>query len=206
MTDRLLQSSGSLLERRVSRRGALARFGLIATALSVAPLRFLMRPISAWAAITRDDCSSGSLCGDGYTEFCCTIREGRNSCPSYTYIGGWWKCTDYRGDRLCGDQHVRYYIDCNVKPGDHAPGGCRCAEGKCSNRSINCNQFRYGQCNTQIRGTTPIACRVITCANPATIPGFNCNPTLLTDNKTCGHDAPCLSDGNVAVLGASPGA
>ena len=205
MTDRLLQSSGSLLERRVSRRGALARFGLIATALSVAPVRFLMRPISAWAAITRDDCSSGSLCGDGYTEFCCTIQDGRNSCPSYTYIGGWWKCTSYRGNGLCGDQNVRYYIDCNVKPDEHAPG-CQCAEGKCSNRSINCNKFRYGQCNTQIRGTTVIACRVITCANPATISGFNCNPTQLTDNKTCGHDVPCLSDRNVAVLGASPGA
>ena len=206
MTERLLSESGTAIADRTSRRGLLARIGMAATALSVAPVRYLTRPISAEAAINPDSCPGGSLCGDGYTEFCCTINKGQNSCPSYTYIGGWWKCTRYKGSRLCGGQNVRYYLDCNVRPGDHAPGGCRCAEGKCSNRRINCNNFRYGQCNTQVKGTTPIACRVITCVNPASIPGFRCNGTYLEDNNTCGHDVPCLAEKKARILGKNPGA
>ena len=205
MTDKLLERSGSLIERRTSRRGLLSRFALAATAFSVAPVRYLTRPISAWAAIKPGDCA-GKLCGDGYTEFCCTINHGKNVCPSYTFIGGWWKCTRYKGSRLCGEQNVRYYLDCNIKPGRDAPGGCHCANDKCSNRATNCNKFRYGQCNTQIGKTTPIACRLITCVNPASIPGFNCNDTYLTDNNTCGHDVPCLEHSNSTIFGPNPGA
>jgi hypothetical protein len=205
MTGKLLERSGSLIERRTSRRGLLSRFALAATAFSVAPVRYLTRPISAWAAIKPGDCG-GRLCGDGYTEFCCTINHGKNVCPSYTFIGGWWKCTRYNGSRLCGEQNVRYYLDCSVKPGKDAPGGCHCANNSCSNRAINCNVFRYGQCNTQIPQTTPIACRLITCVNPASIPGLNCNDTYLTDNMTCGHDVPCLETSNSGILGPNPGA
>jgi hypothetical protein len=205
MTEKLVERSAAALERRTSRRGLLSRFALAATAFSVAPVRYLTRPISAWAAINPGDCK-GKLCGDGYTEFCCTINHGKNVCPSYTFIGGWWKCTRYKGSRLCGEQNVRYYLDCNVKPGRKAPGGCHCAGNKCSNRATNCNVFRYGQCNTQIGKTTPIACRLVTCVNPASIPGFNCNDTYLTDNNTCRHDVGCLDHDNSTIFGPNPGA
>ena len=205
MTEKLIRRSGSALERRTSRRGLLSRFALAATAMSVAPIRYLTRPISAWAAIGPGSCG-GRLCGDGYTEFCCTVHHGKNACPSFTFIGGWWKCTRYSGSRLCGEQNVRYYLDCNIKPGHGGHGGCHCANGSCSNRAINCNVFRYGQCNTQVPQTTPIHCRLITCVNPASIPGLNCNDTVLTDNNTCGHDVPCLKPSNAEILGPNPGA
>ena len=207
MSGRLLESSGRLLERRTSRRGLLARAGLVASAFAVAPLRYLLRPLDAWAVIRRpNDCPPSSLCGgDGYTEFCCTISGGRNSCPADTFVGGWWKCTRYRGNDLCGNQRVRYYVDCNVIPGRRGEP-CQCGAGKCSNRHVYCTKFRYGQCNTQIKGTTPIACRVITCVNPPTIPELRCNATYLEDDNTCSHNAPCLDYSKARVAGKNPGA
>jgi hypothetical protein len=189
-----------------SRRGFFARVALVGSALAVAPLRYLLRPESAWAVIRPGDCSSGSRCQDGWTEFCCSISHGHNACPSWSYIGGWWKCTNYRGNNLCGDEKVRYYIDCNVKPGESAPNGCHCAKGTCSERRVACNVFRYGQCNTQISGRTAVGCRVVVCTNPAHIPGFNCNRTYMQENAVCSQDAGCLDRNHTRVLGRNPGA
>src|SRR5207302_3900108 len=94
--ERLAASVGALLERRVSRRGALARAAVAGSAFAVAPARYLLRPGTAWAVIGPGNCSSG-LCTDGYTAFCCEIEQGRNRCPSGTYVAGWWKCTSYTG-------------------------------------------------------------------------------------------------------------
>ena len=57
---------------------------------------------------------------------------------------------------------------------------------------MDCNHFRYGQCNTQVSGTTEVACRLIVCQNPSQIPGFNCNSSLKVDDATCSHEAGCL--------------
>ncbi len=190
---------------RATRRGFLQRLALVGAAMSVGPLRYLVRPLDAWAVIGPGSCPPGSACADGWTEFCCSIHQGRNTCPSYSFMGGWWKCTYYPGSRLCGEQNVRYYIDCNLKPGYSAPGGCHCAGGSCSHRRVACNVFRYGQCNTQIGGTTPVVCRVVTCVNPATIPGYNCNATLMIENAVCGQDAGCLSESHEHVIGRNPG-
>jgi hypothetical protein len=205
VSERAAGAAASLLERRTSRRGLLSRVALVGSAFAVAPLRYLLRPVSAWAVIAPADCGAGNLCNDGFTEFCCSIAGGENSCPPGSYIAGWWKCTHYPGGRLCGDEGVRYYIDCNLKPGNHTPG-CHCANEDCGQRRVACNIFRYGQCNTQINGVTPILCRVVTCTNPATIPGFNCNPTYMQDDRTCGHDVGCLSERNVRILAPNPGA
>ena len=184
---------GALLERRLSRRGALARFTLSATALAVAPLRYLLRPTTAMAVVMGpSDCGPGDRCNDGYTAFCCEIDGGANICPETTYIAGWWKCTDYRGHGLCSGQGQRYYVDCNRIPGQVFPEGCHCAQGHCSHRRVDCNAFRYGQCNTQVVGATEVVCRVEVCEHPALVEGFNCNATLKLDDTTCGHDAGCL--------------
>jgi hypothetical protein len=191
---------------RTSRRDFLGRVALVGSALSVAPLRYLLRPQSAWAVIAPGKCPSGSRCADGWTEFCCSINHGRNTCPSWSYMAGWWKCTYYPGSNLCGAQNVRYYVDCNVKPGSHAPDGCHCAKGTCGKRRVACNVFRYGQCNTQVPGTTAVGCRVVTCVNPADIPGFNCNRTYMQENAVCRQEAGCLDKGHVRVLGKNPAA
>ena len=78
---------------------------------------FLLRPVSAQALVNCVNCNSGSRCCDGYTEFCCTINDGVNACPSNTFIGGWWKCTNNAGAGACHKEGVRFYIDCNIKPG-----------------------------------------------------------------------------------------
>jgi hypothetical protein len=183
---------GEVLERRTSRRGALSRAAVAGAAFAVAPVRYLVRPGSAWAVLRPADCPHGSKCTDGYTAFCCEVEAGNNTCPPNTYIAGWWKCTSYRGGGLCHGHGARYYVDCNRIPGTTFPGGCQCALGECARRRVDCNHFRYGQCNTQIVGTTEVVCRLVLCQNPATVPGMNCNATEMVDNRTCHHEADCL--------------
>ena len=190
---RLLRTAGRALESRTSRRGFLVRTATVGSALVVAPLRFLLKPQTALAAIVHPGSCAGGLCTNGWTEFCCTINDGQNVCPPYAFVGGWWKCTDYRGRQLCGDVGVRYYLDCNRLPGRSVPGGCHCANDDCSRYRVGCNVFRYGQCNVDIPEVTEVVCRVVVCEHPASIPELNCNATFKQDNRTCGHEAPCLT-------------
>ena len=192
MSEWLARALGGVIERRTSRRGLLARSALAGAALAVAPIRYLVRPETAWAVLTSADCSGDSLCSDGYSAFCCEIEHGHNRCPAGTYVGGWWKCTDYRGGGLCAEEGVRYYLDCNRVPGVRFPGGCQCANGDCSHRVVDCNLFRYGQCNTDVTISTEVVCRLVICQNPATVAGLNCNGTLMVNNAVCGQEGDCL--------------
>lgn len=191
IAQRLSTAVGGILERRFTRRSALSRAALAGSAFAVAPVRYLVRPGTAWAVIRPRDCRSG-LCLDGYTAFCCEIEQGMNRCPAGSYVAGWWKCTNYQGGGLCHDEGVRYYIDCNRIPGHVFGGGCQCAGGDCHRRRVDCNHFRYGQCNTQVNGRTEVVCRLIICQNPASVPGMNCNRTEMVDDNTCTHEAGCL--------------
>jgi hypothetical protein len=204
VTERLVERASTALEGRTSRRGLLARAALVGSALSVGPLRYLLHPTTAWAVIGPGSCSGG-LCTDGYTAFCCEINHGKNTCPPHTYTAGWWKCTAYSGKGLCSKENVRYYVDCNRKPGQHVPGGCHCAGNDCGKRRVDCNHFRYGQCNTQIHGTTEVVCRLMICQNPATVDGMNCNHTEMFDDNTCNHEAGCL-EGLAVPLNGGGGA
>jgi hypothetical protein len=199
-SDRVVAASAALLERRFSRRGLLVRLAAAGSALTVAPLRYLLYPVSAEAAISPDSCGSG-LCTDGYTAFCCEINHGHNSCPTGTFTGGWWMCTDYPGRKLCSEQGVRFYVDCNALPGDHYPGGCHCANGNCGERRVNCNVFRYGQCNAQIEGVTAVVCRMVVCENPSAFSELNCSASVAVDDAVCDHEAPCLEPGIPVTVG-----
>jgi hypothetical protein len=190
-TERIAAALGSMLERRTSRRGVIARAALVGSAFAVAPVRYLVRPVEAWAVITPGDCPGGA-CNDGYSAFCCEIEHGENVCPPNTYVGGWWMCTDYQGSGLCHQEGVRYYLDCNRTPGRVFPGGCQCANGDCGQRRIDCNHFRYGQCNPQVQGTTEVVCRLMICQNPATVRELGCNGTVMIDDNTCDQEAGCL--------------
>jgi hypothetical protein len=191
---------GLLLERRTSRRGVIARAAVAGSAFAVAPIRYLVRPQPAWAVIGPGNCSGGK-CTDGFSAFCCEIEHGLNHCPANTYVAGWWKCTAYRGHGLCHDAGVRYYVDCNRTPGRDFPGGCQCARGDCNRRRIDCNHFRYGQCNTQVPDQTEVVCRLVICQNPATVIGMNCNGTEMQDDNTCSHEAGCLEGLAVSLPG-----
>jgi hypothetical protein len=195
---RFVDSAAQKLAGKSSRRGFLGHAAVVGSALAVAPLRYLLHPQSAYAAIVRPwQCGSG-LCADGFTEFCCAINDGKNACPPNSYVAGWWKCTDYRGNSLCGDLGFRYYVDCNRVPGQQMTGGCQCANGDCGNRRTNCVMFRYGQCNTQVPVVTEVVCRVVICDHPASVAEFRCNSTYKEDNRTCTHDAPCLAHAGAA--------
>ena len=207
---RLAARIGGFLRRKVDRRGLLRRGAMAGTALAVAPTDWVLRPMSAYAAV----CGGGALCNDGYTEFCCAIY-GANRCPSGTLLAGWWKVD---GHSFCGGG-PRYYMDCNAACGGCGCGGngicagscsgtpCGCAHGNCNNRKTGCTGFRYGQCNQHVRCVGPIVCRVVTCTQPWMIDG-SCTTAVRTDNKTRYHHRPCLAvdaSGKTDLIGVVPG-
>ncbi|MGH8947713.1 MAG: twin-arginine translocation signal domain-containing protein, partial [Acidimicrobiia bacterium] len=152
----------------MSRRGFLRRLTMGATALAVTPLFYMSRPVTAYAAIcscSGSSCDCGSMCCDGYTEFCCSIY-GENTCPSGTVPAGWWKAD---GSGIC-DNHLgpqaRYYLDCNVATCGSGGFTCGCGNGNCGFRKSACTNFRYGQCHQEIACVGPIVCRVVTCTPP----------------------------------------
>lgn len=202
MSSRLVDRSSRLLSRRVDRRGFLARSAVVGSALAAAPGAFALKPNSAYAAIcscSGSSCDCGSLCCDGYTEFCCTTT-GQNSCPPGTLTGGWWKAD---GSGFCGGA-ARYYIDCNAQCGTCGCGasgicsgscsgtGCGCARGSCNNRKMGCTGFRYGQCHQNVPCLGPIVCRVVTCVPPWQTDG-TCGTSARTDNATASHHRSCLT-------------
>lgn len=201
VSERLVSASATFLEERISRRSALVRVAVAGSAFCIAPVRYLLYPGSALAVIAPSSCAGGE-CTDGYTAFCCEINNGLNECPSGTFPGGWWMCTDYRGRQLCASEGVRYYVDCNALPGHPFPGGCVCANNSCDNRRVNCNIFRYGQCNTHIGGVTAVVCRMVTCQNPGSIPALNCSSSVAVDDAVCAHEAPCLQAPALELAGA----
>ncbi len=198
-TDVVEKVSG-FLGRRFGRRGFFARSAVVGSAIAVNPVTYALKPTTAYAAICScngSNCECGSLCCDGYTEFCCTIY-GDNKCPPNTLLGGWWKAD---GTAFCGGP--RYYMDCNapcngcgcggngICSGSCSGTGCGCANGSCGNRKAGCTQFRYGQCNQGVPCLGPIVCRVVTCVPPWSLDP-SCTTTLRIDQNTAGHDRPCL--------------
>lgn len=165
----------------VTRRRFLTRAAIVGAALALDPWRYLLRPGTAYARV----CGDGASCGSGWTAFCCTINGGANTCPPGSFVAGWWRIDD---SPFCLGA-ARYVIDCNRTPG--ASCSCRCASGSCDQRRVCCNVFRYGQCNTQIAGTTEVVCRVVTCTAPWDWDPA-CSRTVRVDNRTRSHNAPCL--------------
>jgi hypothetical protein len=170
----------------LSRRKFLAAATLGGAALAVDPWGYLTRPQDAYSAV----CGPGSECNEGWSAMCCSINRGSNTCPPNTFAGGWWKA-----DRssYCGG-HARYYIDCNALPGSHFT--CHCNKTNCDHRRVACNVFRYGQCNTQVHGTTAVVCRQISCRPPWEVYPQHCGRSSATDNATAQHNAPCLNHDN----------
>jgi hypothetical protein len=185
LAERIVNRVAERTERaRTSRRGFLGGAALVGAALAVNPWSYLTRPASAYDSV----CGADNTCGAGYSVFCCTINGGKNSCPPVSFIGGWWKADN---SSFCGG-HARYYIDCNAyRDGRYA---CRCNRTTCDQRLVACNQFRYGQCNTQIpwSSTGPVLCRVVSCTPPWVQFGGTCSSSSATDNNTASHTAPCI--------------
>jgi hypothetical protein len=178
-TQRLVHRASGLFGGRTSRRSFLTRTAVVGSALAVGPIDFLLKPGTAYGYLC-------GTCSDGWTAFCCTINSGRNSCPPNSFIAGWWKADN--AAYCCGA--ARYIIDCNATCPTQC--ACRCAGGSCDGRRTCCNQFRYGQCHTEIACYGPVVCRVATCTPPWRYDP-SCTTSSATDNKTTNHGAPCLT-------------
>ncbi len=197
-TEALTRRAAEVVDRRTTRRGFLGRTALVGSALTVAGPTYVLRPGSAYAAVTRVRCADcgGGLCCDGYTEFCCHLNDdGANECPPGTLLAGWWKVDN--SDFCFGT--ARYYMDCNkASPncGCGSSGACQddfsqCACKDCESRKDGCTVFRYGNCNNQIACVGPIMCRVVTCTKPWEIEP-TCTQVPRTDANTRNHHRPCL--------------
>ncbi len=201
LTTAITDRATRLVGRTTSRRGFLARSALVGSAIAVAGKEFVLEPRSAYAATCGCNgrtCDCGSLCCDGYTEFCCAIY-GENSCPPGTLLAGWWKVD---GSNYCNGA-ARYYMDCNDSCGGCGCGGNGVCSGSCSgancgcrscgNRKDGCTHFRYGNCNNQVACVGPIMCRVVTCTKPWEIEP-TCTTASRVDNNTRYHHRPCLEE------------
>lgn len=198
----VLSRATNAVANRLDRRSFIARSALVGSALVTAPTDLLLRPTSAYAAVCScqgQACACGSLCCDGYTEFCCAIY-GANGCPPGSLVGGWWKAD---GSSFCGG-HARYYMDCHKPCGSCRCGGggvcsgscngtpCGCGNGRCDHRNAGCTSFRYGNCNNDTACIGPILCRVVTCTQPWKIDATCSSSAVRTDNRTLTHNRPCL--------------
>ncbi len=129
-------------------------------------------------------CGDGASCSSGWTAFCCTVH-GANTCPPGSFAAGWWK----NDAPFCGGA-PRYIVDCNATCPTQC--SCHCASGTCDQGRVCCNQFRYGQCNTQIACFGPVVCRIALCT-PPWVWSAACTTSSRTDNRTTSHSAPCLT-------------
>jgi hypothetical protein len=189
----------SALSRRfrpVSRRDVLVGATVAATALATKPREYALTPVAAYATI----CGPGNTAASGWTVFCATVNKGVNTCPPGSFAAGWWKAAD---SSWCGGGY-RYIVDCNASCSKCTTGcsdnmcdakcwSCSCGTGStatCDQRRICCNAFRYGQCNTQIKCSGGVHCRVVSCVAPYR--WTSCTTTSLVDNRTSEHSAPSL--------------
>jgi hypothetical protein len=208
-SERVVAKTSNWLGRKTGRRSFLVTSAVVGSALAVNPMRYLLRPGTAYAAT---GCGPGASCGSGWSAMCCSINAGQNTCPPGTIPGGWWK-VDNSG--FCGGG-PRYYIDCNAGCGSCGCGSggvcssacnncsCHCNSGSCDQRAVCCNQFRYGQCHMDMC-VGAVVCRVISC-NPPWEFDPTCSTVSATSFATALHDAPCLhgSKGIVRAFGAAP--
>jgi hypothetical protein len=189
----LVSRTSGLLDARLSRRSFISRATLVGTAVAATGCSVITEQGSPYTRIV--DCPPGTLCRDGYTEFCCVINNGLNACPSGTVAAGWWRAD--RSQFCFGG--TRYYIDCNEVccgpvRGDGFCAGChpcQCADD-CNTRKVHCNYFRYGQCNQWIARVGPIACRMVTCTPPYQM-NIGCSPSGAVDQSTVNHNANCAA-------------
>jgi uncharacterized protein with LGFP repeats len=182
--------------RPVSRRDVLVGATVAATALATKPREYALTPVAAYATI----CGPGNTAASGWTVFCATVNKGVNTCPPGSFAAGWWKAAD---SSWCGGGY-RYIVDCNATCSKCTTGcsdnmcdsrcwSCSCGTGStatCDQRRICCNAFRYGQCNTQIKCSGGVHCRVVSCVAP--YKWTTCTTTSLSDNRTSEHSAPSL--------------
>jgi LGFP repeat len=181
---------------RVSRRGLFVGAAVAGSALATDPKAYALMPQTAYATI----CGPANTASSGWTIFCATVNKGVNGCPPGSFTAGWWKAAD---SSWCGGGY-RYIVDCNAKCTTCSTGcsdhicdskcwNCSCTHGStatCDQRVNCCNAFRYGQCNTQVKCSGGVHCRVVSCVAP--YKWENCSTTSFRSDATAEHSSPYL--------------
>ncbi len=176
LSERITDEATSLLEVRTSRAGLLRRFAVFGSAMTIAPLRYLLQPESAWAVTTCTSCSSGLCHSSPNSTFCCTIYGGDNQCPPGSGECGYWYCS----------ANQLFYLDCCANT---ACTG-KCALDNCSNRKTCCNPRFYFNCSGF--GSGKVVCRVTTLALPGGSCTYVCSNSYGTGN--CDSPPPCAAN------------
>lgn len=181
LADSMTHQAATTLERRISRRGLLVRMTVVGSALTIAPMRYLLRPGSAWASTTCKTCANGHQvccttgtdCVDGNSTFCCSIT-GVNHCPSGTSACGWWRCCI---PSLYCSGGLRYFIDCC---GNCSGVNGHCENGACDSRVTCCYPKKWPNCD----GSGTIQCRAMLCVLPSQVYS-GCHDTPVETEATC---------------------
>ena len=182
--------------RAIGRRGVLVGAAVAGSALVTDPKAYALRPQSAYATI----CGPANTASSGWSIFCATVNKGTNACPPGSFTAGWWKAAD---SSWCGGGY-RYIVDCNAKCTKCTSGcsdhicdkkcwNCSCRTGStatCDQRKECCNAFRYGQCNTQVKCSGGVHCRVVSCVPP--YKWASCSTTSFRSDATAEHSSPYL--------------
>jgi hypothetical protein len=190
LVDRLTRGRGT------TRRGVLVGAAVAGSALVTDPKAYALHPVAAYATI----CGPANTAASGWSVFCATINKGINACPPGSFTAGWWKAAD---SSWCGGGY-RYIVDCNAKCTGCTSGcsdhicdskcwSCSCKSGSkasCDQRRNCCNDFRYGQCNTQVKCSGGVHCRVVSCVPP--YKWDNCSTTSLRSDSTAEHSSAYL--------------
>lgn len=200
------EAAGGFLDRRTSRRGFLARSAVVGAAFAVGPVRYMVRPGTAWASLQPSQCASGR-CASGFTEFCCAV-VGFNGCPHGSFVGGWWKAVAPTGSTFCNGK-ARYYVDCNMLKKQDCPKGSHCWNDSCNCWPTCHNFFTYKNCNVGYQRKhhaldgSWVVCRMVMCRNPChpvfdghdhsgaslTQPYGHCNCSARYDPDTSRHSS-----------------
>ena len=202
--DEALESSSSLVRlvdrlsrgRRIGRRGVLVGAAVAGSALVTDPKAYALLPQTAYATI----CGPANTASSGWSIFCATVNKGANACPPGSFTAGWWKAAD---SSWCGGGY-RYIVDCNATCTKCTSGctdhicdakcwSCSCRSGStatCDQRKECCNAFRYGQCNTQVKCSGGVHCRVVSCVPPYR--WTTCSTTSFRSDATAEHSSSYL--------------
>jgi hypothetical protein len=202
----LVQRSSDFLGSHLTRRSFINRSAFAGSAIAIgAGLDLALKPGTAYGAICacgNGDCGCGTTCCSGFTEFCCSVNNGSNFCPSNTVMGGWWKA-----DNSSYCDGPRYYMDCNAtcqctsgcddgyafcEPSCDGVS-CGCGPDGCDSFLTGCLQFRYGQCNQDVACMGRIVCRVVACVPPWEVDP-SCTTASAVDNGTAEQNAACWTN------------
>jgi hypothetical protein len=164
MSQRLVDRASSYLESRSSRRSFLMRTAVVGSALAAAPLQYLLKPGTAYAAV----CGDGASCSQRLDGFCCTSTTASTAARPAPSSAAGGRPTRRRSAARAGAAAAALHhrlprrVHRRLRLEPLLPLR-RCADlplplrgtSTCDQRKTCCNNFRYGQCHQEMKLQRP---------------------------------------------------